>query len=81
MPALQGNQVKVLVEEMDGGKYTCHLSPNGEYLNHTMILIRLDPDNRTVILKEKSPKEGETRKMVGGGRERTKKVNTEREDK
>lgn len=57
-PALQGNQVKVLVEEMDGGNYSCHLGPDGEYLNHTMILIRLDPDNRTVILKEKSPEEG-----------------------
>nr|XP_046266373.1 interleukin-12 subunit beta [Scatophagus argus] len=56
-PPLQGNQVKVLVEEMDGGNYTCH-SPNGEYLNHTVILIQLDPDNRTVILEEKSPEEG-----------------------
>ncbi|XP_070839778.1 interleukin-12 subunit beta [Chaetodon trifascialis] len=57
-PALQGNQVKVLVEEMDGGNYTCHLGPDGEYLNHTVILIQLDPDNRTVILEEKSPEEG-----------------------
>lgn len=63
IPALQGNQVKVLVEEMDGGNYTCHLGSDGEYLNHTMILIRLDPDNRTVILKEKSPEEGKIRKM------------------
>ncbi|XP_034746931.1 interleukin-12 subunit beta isoform X2 [Etheostoma cragini] len=51
-PALQGNQVKVLVEEMNGGNYTCHLGPDGEYLNHTVILIQLDPDNRTVILEE-----------------------------
>lgn len=57
-PPLQGNQVKVLVEEMDGGNYTCHLGPDGEYLNHTVILIRLDPDNRTVILEEKSLEEG-----------------------
>uniref|UniRef100_A0A3Q4B8M3 Interleukin-12 subunit beta n=1 Tax=Mola mola TaxID=94237 RepID=A0A3Q4B8M3_MOLML len=57
-PALQGNQVKVLVEEMDGGNYTCHLSTDGQYLNHTVILVQLDPDNRTVILKEKSPEEG-----------------------
>ncbi|KAM3601845.1 uncharacterized protein V6R79_019859 [Siganus canaliculatus] len=57
-PALQGNSVQVEVEEMDGGNYTCHSSPNGEYLNHTMILIQLDPDNRTVILEEKSPEEG-----------------------
>ncbi|XP_026228080.1 interleukin-12 subunit beta [Anabas testudineus] len=57
-PALEGNQVRVLVEEMDGGNYTCHLGPHGEYLNHTVILIQLDPDNRTVILEEKSPEEG-----------------------
>ncbi|XP_070700005.1 interleukin-12 subunit beta [Pempheris klunzingeri] len=57
-PPLQGNQVKVLVEEMDGGNYTCHMSPSGEYLNHTLILIQLDPDNRTIILEQKSPKEG-----------------------
>uniref|UniRef100_A0A3Q0SNL7 Interleukin 12B n=1 Tax=Amphilophus citrinellus TaxID=61819 RepID=A0A3Q0SNL7_AMPCI len=50
-PPLMGNQVQVLVEEMKGGNYTCHLSPSGEYLNHTMILIQLNPDNRTVILE------------------------------
>nr|XP_019952700.1 PREDICTED: interleukin-12 subunit beta-like [Paralichthys olivaceus] len=57
-PPLLGNQVRVLVEEMDGGNYTCHLSPDGKYLNHTMIMVQLDPDNRTVILEESSPKEG-----------------------
>ncbi|XP_018547706.1 interleukin-12 subunit beta [Lates calcarifer] len=57
-PPLEGNQVSVLVEEMSGGNYTCHLGPDGEYLNHTLILIQLDPDNRTVILEEKSPEEG-----------------------
>ncbi|XP_040006930.1 interleukin-12 subunit beta [Xiphias gladius] len=57
-PALQGNQVKVLVEEMNGGNYTCHLGPDGEYLNHTLILVQLDPDNRSIILEEKSPEEG-----------------------
>ncbi|XP_037604779.1 interleukin-12 subunit beta [Sebastes umbrosus] len=57
-PALQGNQVTVLVEEMNGGNYTCHLGPDGEYLNHTVILVQLDPDNRTVILEEKSPEKG-----------------------
>ncbi|KAG7516965.1 hypothetical protein JOB18_045040 [Solea senegalensis] len=57
-PPLQGNHVKVLVEEMDAGNYTCHLGPHGEYLNHTVILVQLDPDNRTVILVEKSPAEG-----------------------
>ncbi|KAG7217076.1 hypothetical protein INR49_027616 [Caranx melampygus] len=57
-PPLQGNQITVLVEEMKGGNYTCHLGPDGEYLNHTMILVQLDPDNRTVILEEKSPEDG-----------------------
>ncbi|XP_041657836.1 interleukin-12 subunit beta [Cheilinus undulatus] len=57
-PALQGNHIRVLVREMDGGNYTCHQSTDGQYLNHTVILVRSDPDNRTVILKEKSPKEG-----------------------
>ncbi|XP_040908135.1 interleukin-12 subunit beta [Toxotes jaculatrix] len=56
-PPLQGNQVRVLVEEMSGGNYTCHLGPSGEYLNHTVILIQLDPDNRTVILEKKSPED------------------------
>lgn len=64
-PALQGNRITVLVKEMNGGNYTCHLSPNGEYLNHTVILVQLDPDNRTVILEEKSPEEGEIRTVVG----------------
>uniref|UniRef100_A0A669CEL6 Interleukin 12B n=1 Tax=Oreochromis niloticus TaxID=8128 RepID=A0A669CEL6_ORENI len=52
-PPLQGNQVQVLVEEMKGGNYTCHLSPSGGYLNHTLILIQLNPDNRTVILENR----------------------------
>ncbi|XP_068600846.1 interleukin-12 subunit beta [Brachionichthys hirsutus] len=57
-PALQGNKVKVLVEDKDGGNYTCHLSKNGEYLNHTVIMVRLNPDNRLVILEKQSPEEG-----------------------
>ncbi|XP_029374569.1 interleukin-12 subunit beta [Echeneis naucrates] len=57
-PPLQGNQVRVLVEEMRGGNFTCHLGPDGEYLNHTLILVQLDPDNRTVILEERSTEEG-----------------------
>ncbi|CAN9501400.1 unnamed protein product [Ophioblennius macclurei] len=57
-PPLLGNQVEVLVEEMVAGNYSCHLSSNGEYLNHTVILIRLEPNNRSVILEEKSPQEG-----------------------
>lgn len=55
-PALQGNQVKVLVVEMDGGNYTCHLRSNGEYLNHTLILIQLERGSRSVILEKKSPR-------------------------
>lgn len=61
MPPLEGNQVTVMVKEMDGGNYTCHLGPSKEYLNHTVILVQLDPDNRTVILEKKSPEEGEIR--------------------
>lgn len=56
---------------MKGGNYTCHLSPSGEYLNHTMILIQLNPDNRTVILenreggklKKKRKKEGKEQRQ------------------
>lgn len=80
-PALQGNQVTVLVEEMDGGNFTCHLSTDGEYLNHTVIYIQLDPDNRTVILEEKSPEEGRLRNMEGERREENeqRKENTKKE--
>uniref|UniRef100_A0A8C7XPL9 Interleukin 12B n=1 Tax=Oryzias sinensis TaxID=183150 RepID=A0A8C7XPL9_9TELE len=56
-PPLEGNQVTVVVKEMDGGNYTCHLGPSKEYLNHTVILVQLDPDNRTVILEKSSPEE------------------------
>lgn len=76
-PALQGNQVKVLVEEMDGGNYTCHLSTDGQYLNHTVILVQLDPDNRTVILKEKSPEEGKSRNIEGERGKEQRRENTE----
>ncbi|XP_024921403.1 interleukin-12 subunit beta [Cynoglossus semilaevis] len=57
-PPLQGNQVRVLVEQMDGGNYTCHLGPDGQYLNHTVILVQMDSDNRSLILEEMSPTEG-----------------------
>lgn len=57
-PGLQGNEVSVTVEEWDGGNYTCHLGQDGQYLNHTVIMVQLEPDNRTVILKETSPEEG-----------------------
>lgn len=49
-PDLQGNRVTAAVEEMNGGNYTCHLSPDGKYLNHTTVLVQLDSD-RTVILR------------------------------
>lgn len=55
IPAVQGNQVKVLVMEMDGGNYTCHNRSNGQYLNHTLIMIQLEHGSRTVILEKKSP--------------------------
>ncbi|XP_061596784.1 interleukin-12 subunit beta [Cololabis saira] len=57
-PPLQGNSVKVLVKETQGGNYTCHLGPSGEYVNHTMILVQPFPNNRTVILREESPEDG-----------------------
>lgn len=72
-PAMEGNQVKVLVEEMDGGNYTCHLGPGGQYLNHTLILVQLNPDNRPIILEEISPEEGKIGEK-SGGMERTKNV-------
>ncbi|XP_033996033.1 interleukin-12 subunit beta [Trematomus bernacchii] len=53
---LLGNNIKVLVKEVAGGNYSCHLRQNGEYLNHTVILVQLE--NKTVIL-EKSPGKGE----------------------
>ncbi|KAF3841034.1 hypothetical protein F7725_006896 [Dissostichus mawsoni] len=59
VPGLLGNEIKVLVKELAGGNYSCHLGQNGEYLNHTMILVQLDPENKTVILEEKSPGKGE----------------------
>lgn len=55
-PALQGNQVKVQVMEMDGGNYTCHNRSNGQYLNHTLVMIQLERGSRTVILEKKSTK-------------------------
>lgn len=61
---LEGNQITVEVEEMNGGNYTCHLGPGGEYLNHTTILVQLDPDNRTVILEEKSPSDGKLERDI-----------------
>ncbi|XP_076017436.1 interleukin-12 subunit beta [Genypterus blacodes] len=57
-PALQGNNITVPVLEMDGGNYTCHLRSTGQYLNHTLVLVQLYPDNHTVILEKKSHEEG-----------------------
>lgn len=59
---------------MKGGNYTCHLSPSGEYLNHTMILIQLNPDNRTVILENREGgklKKKERRKERSKDKERS----------
>lgn len=75
-PALEGNKVDVLVEEMDGGNYSCHLKPNGEYLNHTVILVQLQPPSRPVILEDKSPK-GKLRKLEEGWEERGNKFHRE----
>nr|XP_057943393.1 interleukin-12 subunit beta [Doryrhamphus excisus] len=60
-PALRGRQVNVVVDEMKGGNYSCHLSSNGQYLNHTVVLTQQDPDNQTVILEEEHPGEGHIR--------------------
>ncbi|XP_056141293.1 interleukin-12 subunit beta [Lampris incognitus] len=49
--ASRGNQISVYVEEMDGGNYTCHLGRDGPYLNHTLVLVQVDPDNKSVILE------------------------------
>lgn len=57
-PPLQGNQVTVVVEEMDGGNYSCH-SSDGQYLNHTIIFVQLDTEK--IILEETSPNEGRFR--------------------
>lgn len=58
-PALQGNKVTVVVEEMDGGNYSCH-SSDGQYLNHTVVFVQLDTEK--IILKEISPEEGRFRR-------------------
>lgn len=57
-PDLHGNHIQVSVQEWDGGNYSCHLATDGQYLNHTVIMIQLRPDNRTVILRETSPEGG-----------------------
>nr|AAR25677.1 class I helical cytokine receptor member 14 [Tetraodon nigroviridis] len=54
-PPLQGNQVTVVVEEVDGGNYSCH-SSDGQYLNHTVIFVHVETEK--VILREISPEEG-----------------------
>ncbi|KAM9788637.1 interleukin-12 subunit beta [Neosynchiropus ocellatus] len=56
-PALRGSSVSVVVEEMDGGNYTCHSGSDGRVLNHTLVLVKLESDNHRVIL-EKPPTGG-----------------------
>lgn len=36
---VQGNRVFVVVEERQGGTYTCY-STDGNYLNHTLVLVQ-----------------------------------------
>ena len=67
IPALQGNKVKILVRDLNGGNYSCHQT-DGQFLNHTVIMMQLDKDNTPVILKEKSPEDG---KIRDGGRDGT----------
>ena len=52
-----GNQLTVRVEEMMAGNFSCHLRRDGSYLNHTLVLVQLNPDNMTVLL-EKLPGAG-----------------------
>ncbi|XP_072301591.1 interleukin-12 subunit beta [Eucyclogobius newberryi] len=54
-PELQGNHIQVMVQEWDGGNYTCHHGPGGPQLNHTLLMVQLEPDNRTVILEHRGP--------------------------
>ncbi|XP_068187927.1 interleukin-12 subunit beta [Antennarius striatus] len=63
-PALVGNNITVLVEEMNGGNYTCHDSTDREYLNHTVIMVQQYKDNSIDgdykeywILEKQSPEE------------------------
>lgn len=58
-PALRGNQVTVVVDEVDGGNYSCH-SADGQYLNHTVVFVQVEKEN--VILKNMSTEEGKFRK-------------------
>lgn len=70
VPGLLGNDIKVLVKELAGGNYSCHLGQNGEYLNHTVILVQLDPENKTVILEENPSGKGKIRQMEYGSKEK-----------
>uniref|UniRef100_A0A8C6SHU6 Interleukin-12 beta central domain-containing protein n=1 Tax=Neogobius melanostomus TaxID=47308 RepID=A0A8C6SHU6_9GOBI len=57
-PELQGNRIQVTVREWRGGNYTCHLGPEGAPLNYTLVMVQLEPDNRTVILEERGHDQG-----------------------
>lgn len=39
---LKGNQVRVKVEEMFAGNFSCHLKQDGSYLNHTLVMVQTD---------------------------------------
>ena len=42
------NLVKVLVEERNGGNFTCH-NAAGEYLNHTLVLVQEGASMNTIL--------------------------------
>ena len=46
-----GNELTVSVEEMIAGNFSCHLRNDGRYLNHTLVLVQLNPDDQNVLLK------------------------------
>uniref|UniRef100_A0A8C4ZEF8 Interleukin 12B n=2 Tax=Gadus morhua TaxID=8049 RepID=A0A8C4ZEF8_GADMO len=61
-----GNQLTVRVEEMMAGNFSCHLRRDGSYLNHTLVLVQLNPDNMTVLL-EKLPGSSDTQHILCSG--------------
>ncbi|XP_056451126.1 interleukin-12 subunit beta-like [Gadus chalcogrammus] len=61
-----GNQLTVRVEEMMAGNFSCHLRRDGSYLNHTLVLVQLNPDNETVLL-EKLPGSSDTQHIQCSG--------------
>ncbi|CAB1353038.1 unnamed protein product [Coregonus sp. 'balchen'] len=56
----QGNQIRVKVESMMGGNYSCH-NAAGVYLNHTLVLVQdiQSPNRRCVLEKSHDTDEDE----------------------